>query len=122
VEVPSLAEVEVSEKRRGKARKAEAEVATVVETVVSEAAPVTVAWGEVRLPISSGDAGYCMRHLEVQLSPSEAETLKRLVLGLQMAGETLGDRKVPIRGAADAVRWAMKQIRISSEKSDLGSS
>lgn len=116
IEVPGLTEVTVD--GRGKRRKAEVEV----DVLESELRPVTVEWGEVRLPVSSGNAGYCVRHLEVQLSPSEAETLKRLVLGLQMAGETLGDRKVPIRGAADAVRWAMKQIRISSEKSDFGSS
>lgn len=105
VEVPSLVEVEVSEKRRGRPRKAEAEV----DVLESESKPATVEWGEVRFPLATGDAGYCARHVEMQLTSEQALRLKRLQIGLQMSGVTRGPRKLPVSSVADALKWFLEQ-------------
>jgi len=103
VSKPEVAAVDVP-KRRGRPIKAKNEV-------VEDLSSVTVEWGDVRLPLAVvGDLGYCARHVQIQLSASEATKLKRFVLALQSTGATIGTRKDVIRSGSDALRYMLTQL------------
>lgn len=100
---PEVEAVEDTPKRRG--RKPRGEV------IADDLDGATVKWGEVRLPLASvDDIGYCARHVQIQLSASEATKLKRFVLALQATGATIGTQKNVIRSGSDALRYVLTQL------------
>lgn len=102
VEVPSMEAPIAPQKRRpGRPRKVQTPAA---------AKTLNVPFREVTLPLEDGDVGYCARHVEVQLTPAQARTMKRVLLGLQREGVTIGTRREPIKSAADVVRYVLDRL------------
>lgn len=103
VEVPSMeAPIATPKRRPGRPRKTQ---------TAAVAKPLGVSFREVTLPLEEdGDLGYCGPHLEVRLTPTQSRTMKRIVLGLQREGVTIGTRREPIKSAADVVRYLLDRL------------
>lgn len=104
IEVPSMEvepKAEKPKRKPGRPRKVRAE----------ETAPKgETYWGSVKVPIVQEDPGYCSKHVEVRLTTAQSRAMKRILLGLQREGVTIGARREPIKSGADVVRYVLDQI------------
>lgn len=76
--------------------------------MIVAAAPVQmVPLGEVPLGVVE-EGAYCLRHLDVHLSPQHALMLRRLVVGLVKTGARRLDKEV--HTPQEAIRWLMERL------------
>jgi hypothetical protein len=63
----------------------------------------------ITAPYADSAAGYCPRHLDVQLAGDQPRRCRRLLDGLIAAGACLANGR-PVKSPADAVRWLVDQL------------
>jgi hypothetical protein len=105
IEIPSMEVEPKPEKRKpGRPRKVQA----APEVAISG----DVGMVDVRMtvPLHEGDLGYCSRHVDTQLTAKQARAMKRMLIGLQRRGITIGERREPVKSGADVVRYLLDQI------------
>lgn len=104
VEIPSMEvepKTEQPKRKPGRPRKV---------SLVETAPESETYWNSIKVPIVQEDPGYCSKHVEVRLTTEQSRTMKRILLGLQRQGVTIGARREPVKSAGDVVRYVLDQI------------
>jgi len=71
----------------------------------------------IKIPLAEQRSGYCARHVDVQLSGAQPETLRRIVDGLDASQARLKNGK-RVTTPAEAVRWLIEQVEVQSDESE----
>jgi hypothetical protein len=83
------------------------------ETVVVEQQPqeieLQVETGIVEFPMTTKPLGYLKRRYDVKLSGQQAETIRKIHLGLSHAGATLKNGK-HVDNGTDAIKWLLENV------------
>jgi hypothetical protein len=99
-------------------RKRKTAQAVDVETVTTEPTAVEqepeeielqVETGIVEFPMTTKPLGYLKRRYDVKLSGQQAETIRKIHLGLSHAGATLKNGK-HVDNGTDAIKWLLENV------------
>lgn len=84
-----------------------------LEPVVVEQEPqeieLHVETGIVEFPMTTKPLGYLKRRYDVKLSGQQAETIRKIHLGLSHAGATLKNGK-HVDNGTDAIKWLLENV------------
>lgn len=91
---------------------ADEDTTVLLEEAQTSASDVALLRGAITLPdlAPQPTTGYCQRHIDIRLSPTEAVKARRLLEALQREGTCLTETGRPIRSLGDMVKWLMQQI------------
>lgn len=83
------------------------------ESVVVDQEPqeieLKVETGTVEFPMTTKPLGYLKRRYDVKLSGQQAETIRKIHLGLSYAGATLKNGK-HVDNGTDAIKWLLENV------------
>jgi hypothetical protein len=99
--------------RKRKIAKAETVEPVEVQPVEVEPEPqeieLQVETGIVEFPMTTKPLGYLKRRYDVKLSGQQAETIRKIHLGLSHAGATLKNGK-HVDNGTDAIKWLLENV------------
>lgn len=99
--------------RKRKTTKVEAVEPVETDAVVVEQEPqeieLQVETGIVEFPMTTKPLGYLKRRYDVKLSGQQAETIRKIHLGLSHAGATLKNGK-HVDNGTDAIKWLLENV------------